>query len=341
MKILKMSLTTIAALLAGALPSVAAQSAWRQSQDCFFDIDCPVETAENLAEKAWESKEDHIECTSYFYGIGVRKDLVRAASCFEAAMKSQQRCNGGSPSMYQLFLASIWLEGLGVKPQLDKASELMEGCNDMAVGQIKQRLEERKKGAPPLNSSDFCPGDGGTTMSMQDCNSLARRRLDMKIALENKNNLAKFSPEIKATIKKTYASFQDFLEKSAKFYSDQNRDGSIRAQVHQAYYNEHLKVWQQEMESCIYLKPTKSQDEKAQVAGDKQLNDYYSKALVSDEEAQNLLKDAQKAWLTYRDAVANLYVAAYSSNDTPEKLVHNDVVIRLTKARARDLRPRK
>jgi uncharacterized protein YecT (DUF1311 family) len=174
---------------------------------------------------------------------------------------------------------------------------------------------------------------------MQECGAVNQLRSEMAGYIAQKSSVGKLDPKSRELFGKAEKAWQDFVDKSASFYGDQNRGGTIRSQVETSYVAEKNRAHAKDLKKVSDYKPDEKPDfEKA----DHELNENYKKAIASagDDEAKGLLKAAQRAWIAYRDAESAFYVAAFGGK-FGEKKVENDIRARLTEARARDLRPRK
>ena len=72
---------------------------------------------------------------------------------------------------------------------------------------------------------------------------------------------------------------------------------------------------------------------------DKELNEGYAKVIgVLDDEAQEMLKRSQRAWVAFRDAEAAFQADAEARGGSMWPLVHEGVRGKLTKERVKALR---
>lgn len=270
------------------------------------------------------------DCNSsdLLYGIGRAADPAAARACALREMAAGENTTGGAAT-----LATIYANGAGVPRDDDLAIAYaceIDGAPFETDGRVKHLATRKAKGlaAEPF---DLC--DDVTSGLMQGfCAERDGDRADAKRALALAELTAKLSAPARAAFTRLQKAEDDFVKRSADGEVDVS--GTARGA---------LIVGSQQMHRDGFLAALRAmlsgQIGSAQPAreADRQLNATYGKVMALKDTAalgtvtKSGIKDAQRAWLLYRDSfLAFARVAAPAV--PPEALAAE-----LTRARTKDL----
>src|SRR5262249_13081657 len=149
---------------------------------------------------------------------------------------------------------------------------------------------------------DFCKVNEGTMSDMGACAVVMGESSRVAGLLEEKKVVAGLEPDQRAKWAAADKAWVDFVDKSAAFYA--GTDGSIRLIKYPAYVTERRKERAAANADFSTYEPDKSASAKDLGVADKQLNNWYAKALktAGGSQEQKFLREAQRAWIVFRDA---------------------------------------
>lgn len=327
-------------------PAAPSQgSLFEQAQRCLREPLCSREQAARLylaaadaaalpvvTEGIWAG----FDCYVLLRGVGVPADPTRARRCFERVVAASD-CSGGSPWLPRLELAVMWLSGRGGPADPARTQALLEGCfEDGSVQALRD--EARSAGRRPGDRThlDFCQDFPATTLAMNAC---AER--DRLLSLREMELLAK-EPQFAAqeSVRKAYAAamqaFVEYAHAHAEYDRDFYRGGSMAPLVFTGTYTALVQ------QRTRYLRAMaagsyRGTEAAAQAAG-KELKRVYEGVRLGTPDAQRrkLLDRAQHAFVSYRRAEIELYVAALADTH-PEPAIRHQVRIDLSRARSQTL----
>lgn len=307
-----------------------ASAAWAEgspTDECpkFERIQVPAADQPSAAERE-SFKSAQRECWDYLYGFGVAKDPVKARKCCLA----KEGCNTD--------LAMIYANGWGVKRNLDLAAHFVCAAEELAPAEadgMLGALQEMRGTATPGELS-FC-SFVTSGLGMSSC-----ARLDEKQqAQKNEARLAALEKGWDAATRKGFSELKQaagkFFEAEAALSSDESRGGSIQGSEHVGTRSALHKRFVEEVERAN-TQPTLSATEEALKQADAELNTLYKAKLAEgDETARKYLKDAQRAWIPYRDAWVRFQQARWSAGVDGKKL-STELLTRLTRERVAALK---
>ncbi|MFO0613803.1 MAG: hypothetical protein U0414_14520 [Polyangiaceae bacterium] len=206
----------------GSAPSVApsaravdpakAEQDEREASACLADPRCALDEARRLYAEALD-RGSVASCELFYRGVVVEKDWLRARACFERRFSLGAGCEGDSPSLDRMTLATMLLDGQGGPKAPPRVGALLRGCYE----DVSREELERTVAALPTDHApvDFCHDVGGTTLTMNDCaledlnqarieRSLARKvlgaRLDASVLVAEEALAAMLEPYVAAEV---------------------------------------------------------------------------------------------------------------------------------------------
>ncbi len=287
---------------AGMLPkTTSADGAAERADQCLADPRCEASEAGRLYEAADDAGATRADCFRFYYGSAVAKDLRRARLCLERRVSAEQSPRGSSPTLERSVLALMWIEGQGGSPDGKHAMQLLAGTfADMDV----QDLRGRAQHAPPANAPeiDFCRDVASTTQSLLGCAGVDRERAETDQRLVDKTLVRRLDAAGQALYARGARSFGEFLTKDMALWGDRFRGGSLSPVESASHGTELVRQRAMRLRGATTLPAALETAEQAHRA-DAELNATYRAVLssASDEASRKLLRDAQLAWIRYRD----------------------------------------
>ncbi len=206
----------------GALASSGPSSLADRAEACFADPTCSVDRAARDFVAADDAGAAPLDCFRFYYGTGVAPDPARARACFARTTRGQT-CNGSSPDLDRLYLATMQLDGQGGPVDVRGAEATLAGCfDDVSVSGV--RGAKRERADVPI---DFCRDIGGTTLSMLECSATDRGRATFARQVYLKSVHASLSERAKASLSDADAAYDAFALADASRSGDEFRGGSL------------------------------------------------------------------------------------------------------------------
>lgn len=272
------------------------------------------------------------DCDDHYFGISGAPDYAKALKCYKEQKNWQ-------------FLIIMALNGEGEPADLKKADELFQAWRKAEPDEVSSLegeallkiIEERK--ADPKRSYprlDYCNDIASDTVAMNRCGSIREQIEERKLGGGAASMKAKLTPAQAAVFDKLIQAFNVFKEAEAGRMYQHYIDGSIR---NQAAFGQSSFVREKFLELAAQtverhgLEPASEADYKA---ADAELNrvyreniqDYvelYQKANDGDADKEQrerdescvrdykkLSKQAQLAWIKYRDLWEELALSLYA-----------------------------
>ncbi len=290
------------------------------------------------------------ECDRLYYGEGRPRDYGKALACYEAAenwvMIEIMRLNG---------------EGMPVavgaaRADLDRRIQENAGWSNVDVEALDRIIKEREA-HPPVEGRhvDFCRDVAGTTISLAYCQ---RRELDRKIA-DDDSHLEKaraaLDPRAQAAFDEAVSALRSFADEDGGRVYQKHIDGTIRIQAaidQEALVRRDFVALMTAFTSPSASGPPAGQRRFETANGEldavckKDIRSYVEECRAGydgDDRAQGAQyikdyksrsKDAQDAWVRYRDAMAAFGARRWPELRDAQRLVKALV----TEDRIRELR---
>ena len=281
-------------------------------------------------------KSETLGCTDYLYGInGQTKNFDLARRCLLT--------RGDFPQ----FLAMIFANGWGVRRDYDAATYFLckaeEGVAPAEVTGMLEHLAGMRTAKAP-EDLDYCAeltSGFGMSVCQQLDNDRAAPALEARIAAVEKT-LDPAGKKALATLRKAADAF---AEADSLRIAEVNRGGTIYPSVVSSATQEISTAFVATLENYAKTR-AKTADPAAAKAADDRLNQAFGTARQAFEkcdycqETEKIrheeLRDAQRAWIAYRDAWKTLYLARWKGAAPPESL-DREIVTALSDARTQEL----
>ncbi len=281
-------------------------------------------------------KSETLGCTDYLYGInGQPKNFDLARRCLLT--------RGDFPQ----FLAMIFANGWGVRRDYDAATWFLcqaeEGIAPAEVTGMLEHLAGMRTAKAP-EDLDYCTevtSGFGMSVCQQLDNDLAAPALESRIAAVEKT----LDPAGKKALAALRKAADAFAEADGARQAEDNRGGTIYPSVASAATQEVFATFVATLESYAKAR-AKPADATAAKATDDRLNQTFGQARQAFEKCDycqetealrhEVLRDAQRAWIAYRDAWKTLYQARWKGTAPPAAL-EREIVTALTAARTEEL----
>lgn len=281
-------------------------------------------------------KSETLACTDYLYGINDQpKNFDLARRC----CLTRGDCNQ--------VLAMIFANGWGVRRDYDAATYFLckveEGIAPAEVTGMLEHLAGMRTAKAP-EDLDYCAevtSGYGMQLCQQLDQDLAAPVLEARIAAVDKT----LHPEGKRALAALRKAADAFAEADGSRLAEDNRGGTIYPSVASAATQDTYKKFVAALE--IYAKArAKTVDAAAAKLADNRLNQAFRQARQTFEKCdycqetetirREVLRDAQRAWIVYRDAWKTLYQARWKGAAPPATL-DREITTALTAARTEEL----
>ncbi len=226
-------------------------------------------------------------------------------------------------------LAEKYANGKGVKQDLGAAIHFV--CNAEEIAQVERwgmldHLQQMRRGdtTDPLNFCDYVSGGRGTGICAE------RRRKESDVNVRTRfEALRKSAPK---SIDALRARADAFVEADAISRSDINRGGTIHASVLIDIGTDGAQTFIATLERYSRERAPATTDVDAKRA-DADLNAAYRKHFGEAIDADHL-RDAQRAWIAYRDAFADYYADRWRAA-APAETLRREIVTQLARDRTK------
>ncbi len=277
-----------------------------------------------------------LSCTDYLYGInGQTKNFDLARRCLLT--------RGDFPQ----FLAMIFANGWGVRRDYDAATYFLckaeEGVAPAEVTGMLEHLAGMRTAKTP-EDLDYCKeltSGFGMTVCQQLDNDRAAPALEARIAAVEKI----LDPEGKKALAALRKAADAFAEADALRIAEVNRGGTIYPSVVSGATQEISTAFVVTLESFAKTR-AKAADETTAKTADDRLNQAFGKARQAFEkcdycqETEKIrheeLRDAQRAWIVFRDAWKTLYQARWKGA-APAAALDREIATALSVVRTEEL----
>jgi uncharacterized protein YecT (DUF1311 family) len=224
------------------------------------------------------------------------------------------------------------IEGQGGAQDVPGAKIALAGCfEDITVTSLRERIDLPHAAGAPY---DFCKDNGGTTITTDECTALAGKKTELDGEKLAKSTYARLPPAARPLYGKVAVAWTRFAVADAWLIHDTERGGTIRASA--ALRSQQIREGERQRRIATILdyQPKPASTDAALVAADADLDAARAamRKAATDDEQRTMIKDAEDAWLAYRDAETALYVAAFGDRFGPAA-VRADVGISLARAR--------
>lgn len=281
-------------------------------------------------------KSETLACTDYLYGInGQGKDFDLARRCCLTRGDCHQT------------LAMIFANGWGVRRDYDAATYFLcrmeDGIAPAEVTGMLEHLAGMRTAKAPADL-DYCEqvtSGYGMSLCQQLDEDTAAPALEARIAAVDKT-LASEGKKALAALRKAADAF---AEADGARLAEDNRGGTIYPSVASAATHDTFKTFVATLESYAKAQ-AKAADAAAAKLADDRLNQAFRQArqtfekcdYCEDTEAlrREVLRDAQRAWIAYRDAWKTLYLARWKGAAPPADL-DREIATALSVARTEEL----
>ncbi len=281
-------------------------------------------------------KSETLACTDYLYGInGQGKDFDLARRCCLTRGDCHQT------------LAMIFANGWGVRRDYDAATYFLckaeEGIAPAEVTGMLEHLAGMRTAKTP-EDLDYCAAvtsGYGMQLCQQLDQDLAAPALEVRIAAVDKT----LDPEGRKALAALRKAADAFAEADGARLAEDNRGGTIYPSVASAATQDTFNKFVAALESYAKVR-AKTADAAAAKRADDQLNQAFGKARQTFEKCdycqetetlrREVLRDAQRAWIAYRDAWKTLYQARWKGAAPPAAL-DREIATVLTAARTEEL----
>ena len=163
-----------------------------------------------------------LDCFRFFYGTGVARDRARARACFARTTRGAT-CDGSSPDLDRLYLATMQIDGQGGAVDVAAAEATLAGCfEDVSVSGVREA--KRARVDAPI---DFCRDIGGTTFSMLACSASDRGRATFAYQRYLKNVHRSLSERALVSLRQADGAYEAFALADASRAGDESRGGSL------------------------------------------------------------------------------------------------------------------
>lgn len=306
----------------------AAREMLARAEKCFLDLQCSPAQAEALYRGADDGGAPGVSCFAFYYGINVTRDLPRARACFERQVKAGPACNGSSPDLDRMMLASMLIDAQGGSAEPERAMALLAGCfEDASVQGIKEQAQKRRDLAPSREPLDFCKDEGGTTITIGQCHLVETQRLQANRLRVEREIAPRLDADGKRLSVKAQEAWSAFAAKQAEANADRYRGGSLQSNAQRSGQNE---LEQRRVEALSHLFEYRLSPGADPAAADRAVEGAYKEARQGDAHHAKLFEAARAAWKRYRDAEIALYVHLFGKG-LGEREVKRDVQAMLTK----------
>jgi len=282
-------------------------------------------------------KSETLACTDYLYGInGQSKNFDLARRCCLTRADSSQ------------VLAMIFANGWGVRRDYDAATYFLckaeeEGIAQAEVTGMLEHIAGMRAAKAP-EDLDYCKeltSGYGMSVCQQLENDRAAPLIEARIAAIEKS----LDPAGKKALAALRKAADAFAEADALRIAEVNRGGTIYPSVVSGATQEISTAFVATLESYAKTR-AKAADAAAAKAADDRLNQAFGKARQAFEkcdycqETEKIrheeLRDAQRAWIAYRDAWKTLYQARWKGAAPPATL-DREIITALSAARTEEL----
>ncbi len=282
----------------------------------------------------------------YYYGIGVKQDYQKAMQCFQA-----------EGSYGSLFVILMYINGQGVKVDLDKVQKLLDSTSEDELGaspeEIKRAIEERRNNPGKTFQPLTCDDVAETTPEINQCEGIkmdiAKNRYKSEIE-EAQKYMGPGEVNVLAVVEEKFETY----EKNDSERVLDNSDGSMRTLYELGQSEELMENHGARIEMWLIqrrLKLFRADDfEKADrdlnVAYNHMMGESYDirKHSMESENSQDS-KDrasvaitAEKAWIDYRDAWVNLLKLYRPKGNLSDADIENSVKTQLSLDRINELK---
>ncbi len=277
-----------------------------------------------------------LHCTDFLYGInGQTKDLDFARRCCLS--------RGDCPQT----LAMIFANGWGVRRDYDAATYFLCHSEEViapaeATGMLEQIAAMRTAKNP--EDLDYCEqitSGYGMSVCQQLENDRAAPGLEARIAAVEKM----LDPSGKKALAALRKAADAFAEKDGDRYAEDNRGGTIYGAVSSGAHQQGFETFVTTLERYAKAR-TKAADAAAAQRADAQLNKAFGQARQAFEKCdwcqetetirREVLRDAQRAWIAYRDAWKALYRLRWKGV-APDEALDREIATALSIARTEEL----
>jgi uncharacterized protein YecT (DUF1311 family) len=281
-------------------------------------------------------KSESLGCTDYLYGInGQAKNFDLARRCLLT--------RGDFPQ----FLAMIFANGWGVRRDYDAATYFLckaeEGIAPAEVTGMLEHIASMRTAKTP-EDLDYCTeltSGFGMDVCQQLDNDRAAPALEARIAAVEKT----LDPAGKKALAALRKSADAFAEADALRIAEVNRGGTIYPSVASGATQEVWTTFVATLESYAKAR-AKAADAAAAKAADDRLNQAFGQARQAFEKCDycketekvrhEVLRDAQRAWIAYRDAWKALYQGRWKAAAPPDAL-DREIATALSATRTEEL----
>ena len=294
----------------------------------------PEATVSPADAKRFES--ETLACTDYLYGInGQPKDYGLARRCCLTRGDCHQ------------VLAMIFANGWGVRRDYDAATYFLCRMEDgIAPAEVSGMLEHiaGMRGATAPKDLDYCEqvtSGYGMSLCQQLDEDAAAPALEARIAAVERA----LDPAGKKSLAALRKAAEAFAQADGDRMAEDNRGGTIYPAVASASRRETFESFVASLERHTKAR-AKPADPAAAKLADGRLNHAFREARQAFEKCdycqeteairREVLRDAQRAWIAYRDAWKPLYQARWKGAAPPEALLR-EIVTALSQARTEEL----
>jgi uncharacterized protein YecT (DUF1311 family) len=240
------------------------------------------------------------DCEALYFGEDRPRDLPGALACFRA-------------SEDWTMVTIMLLNGEGARADLKGARAAYESllkaqggqpdADGEALGQILRKREANPRAAGRI---DFCRDIAQTTLSMNGCPAREDRADDRRTRTLVAKVRTVLAPAQQAQFDEVAAAAARVIEADGQRVYQQFIDGSIRNVAALSQQTLVRKNYRQRVEAWLINRSVPAGG-RSFAETDRELNAVYKAEVASaDDEYRKKARDAQRAWVRYRDAFARL-----------------------------------